>query len=99
MHFILEEEFPVFCSHITPEDSTWRWELEATQVPVTVGRVRIEPGDWVVGDDDGVVVVPHGLAESVLVEAEEKAATESEIRAAVRAGTSPLEAYERYGTF
>ncbi|MGI8862375.1 MAG: RraA family protein [Gaiellaceae bacterium] len=99
VHFLLEEEFPVFCSHITPEDSTWRWELEATQVPVTVGRVRIEPGDWVVGDDDGVVVVPHGLAESVLVEAEEKAATESEIRAAVRAGTSPLEAYERYGTF
>ncbi len=39
------------------------------------------------------------FAESVLVEAEEKAATESEIRAAVRAGTSPLEAYERYGTF
>lgn len=40
-----------------------------------------------------MVVVPRGLAESVLAEAEEKAATESEIHAAVRAGTSPLEAY------
>ena len=89
----------MFCGHITPEDSTWRWELEATQVPITVGTVRIEPGDWVVGDDDGVVVVPHALAESVLAEAEEKAATESEIRVAVRDGMSPLEAYERYGTF
>jgi len=99
VRFIIEEDFPVFCSHITPEDSTWRWELEATQIPVTVGRVRIEPGDWVVGDDDGVVVVPHALAETVLAEAEEKAATESEIRTAVRDGSSPLEAYERYGTF
>jgi regulator of RNase E activity RraA len=99
VRFILELGFPVFCSHVTPEDSTWRWELEATQVPVTIGRVRVEPGDWVVGDDDGVVVVPQGIAESVLAEAEEKAATESEIRAAVRDGLPPLEAYERYGTF
>jgi len=97
--FILDEGFPVFSRFVTPEDSTWRWELEATQVPVTIGRVRIEPGDWIVGDDDGVVAVPHAIAESVLAEAEAKAATESEIRAAVRDGMAPLEAYERFGTF
>ena len=97
--FIAGEGFPVFARFVTPEDSTWRWELEATQVPVTIGRVRIEPGDWIVGDDDGVVAVPHALAGSVLAEAEAKAATESEIRAAVRDGMSPLEAYERFGTF
>jgi 4-hydroxy-4-methyl-2-oxoglutarate aldolase len=89
----------VFCRYVTPEDSTWRWELEATQVPVTIGGVGIEPGDWIVGDDDGVVVVPQAIAEEVLVEAEQKAATESEIRTAIREGTLPLEAYERYGTF
>jgi 4-hydroxy-4-methyl-2-oxoglutarate aldolase len=99
VRFILDEGFPVFCRFVTPEDSTWRWELEATQVPVTIGHVRIEPGDWVVGDDDGVVVVPASIAEAVLSEAEEKAATEGEIRVAVREGTPPLEAYERYGTF
>lgn len=99
VRFILDEGFPVFARFVTPEDSTWRWELEATQVPVVIGRVRVEPGDWVVGDDDGVVVVPADVAEEVLAEAEEKAATESEIRAAVRAGMQPLEAYERYGTF
>jgi regulator of RNase E activity RraA len=99
VRFIRDEGFPVFCRFVTPEDSTWRWELEATQVPITIGRVRVEPGDWVVGDDDGVVVVPQAVAEDVLAEAEAKASTESEIRVAVRAGMPPLEAYERYGTF
>ena len=97
--FIREEGFPVFTRFVTPEDSTWRWELEATQVPVTIGRVRVEPGDWIVGDDDGVVVVPHAVAEDVLTEAEQKTATESEIRVAVREGMPPLAAYERFGTF
>jgi len=99
VRFILDEGFPVFSRFVTPEDSTWRWSLDATQVPVTIGRVRIEPGDWIVGDDDGVVVVPQAIAEAVLTEAEEKAATESEIRVAVRDGMPPLEAYERFGTF
>jgi len=99
VRFILDEGFPVFCRFVTPEDSTWRWELEATQVPVRIGGVQIEPGDWVVADDDGVVVVPEAIDGDVLSEAEEKARTESEIRAAVRDGMSPLEAYETFGTF
>ena len=49
--------------------------------------------------DDGVIVVPSAIADGVLAEAEQKAATESQIRVAVRDGLSPLEAYERYGTF
>ena len=55
--------FPVFARFVTPEDSTWRWEVTATRVPVTIGPVRVEPGDWVVGDEDGVVVVPAAGAE------------------------------------
>jgi 3-hexulose-6-phosphate synthase/6-phospho-3-hexuloisomerase len=68
-------------------------------VSIMVAGQTVRPGDWVVGDDDGVVVVPQTIAEDVLVEAERKAATESEIRVAVRDGMQPLEAYERYGTF
>ena len=56
-------------------------------------------GDWVVADRDGIVVVPALIAEDVIAEAEGKAATENAIRTAVRAGTTPLDAYERYGTF
>ena len=99
VRFILETGFPVFCSHVAPDDSTYRWQLEETQVVIEIGKVRVAPGDWIVGDEDGVVVVPRDLAEDVLAEAEQKAATESEVRAAVRDGMPPLEAYERFGTF
>lgn len=97
--FIRGEGFPVFARHVTPEDSTWRWQVTTTQTPITIGSVRIEPGDWMVGDDDGVVVVPHAIADEVLVAAEQKAGAENRIRDAVRAGMTPLEAYERFGTF
>lgn len=97
--FIRDEGFPVFTRFVTPEDSTWRWRVAATQVPIIVGTVQVEPGDWVVGDDDGVVVVPQAVVEEILEAAERKAGTENEIRAAVRAGVSPLAAYERHGTF
>ena len=88
--------FPVFARFVTPEDSTWRWEVTATQEPITIGTVRVEPGDWVVGDEDGVVVVPATVAEDVLTAAEAKVGTENLVRDAVRDGMTPLEAYERY---
>jgi 4-hydroxy-4-methyl-2-oxoglutarate aldolase len=99
VRLIEEEGFPVFTRFVTPEDSTWRWEVTATQQPITIGTVRIRPGEWVVGDEDGVVVVPVDIAADVLAAAEAKVGTESAIRVAVREGTTPLEAYERYGTF
>jgi 4-hydroxy-4-methyl-2-oxoglutarate aldolase len=97
--FIAKTGFPVFSRYVTPEDSTWRWELTATNEPVTIGRVEIAPGDWIVADEDGVIAVPAGIAEEVLAAAEGKAAAETTIRSAVRDGMSPLEAYEKYGTF
>jgi regulator of RNase E activity RraA len=99
VRLIEEEGFPVFTRFVTPEDSTWRWEVTATQQPITIGTARIEPGDWVVGDDDGVVVVPLDIAPDVLEAAEAKVGTESAIRVAVRDGMAPLDAFERFGTF
>jgi 4-hydroxy-4-methyl-2-oxoglutarate aldolase len=97
--YILDSGFPVFCRYTTPQDCVPRWELTATNVAVTIGEVRIEPGDWIVADSDGIVSVPAASADEVLAEAEAKVSTESEIRIAVRDGVLPLEAYRRYGTF
>jgi regulator of RNase E activity RraA len=98
--YILREGFPVFSRYVTPQDCVPRWEVLAHgDVTVVVGGVRVAPGDWIVGDLDGLVVVPGAEVMDVLAEAEAKVATENEIRDAVRAGTSPLDAYERFGTF
>jgi 4-hydroxy-4-methyl-2-oxoglutarate aldolase len=77
-----------------------RWERVAHgDVTIFVGDVRVAPGDWIVGDRDGLVVVPGEQVEQIVAEAEEKVATENEIRDSVRQGMLPLDAYERYGTF
>jgi 4-hydroxy-4-methyl-2-oxoglutarate aldolase len=98
--YILREDFPVFARYVTPQDCVPRWELLAHGgVTIIVGGVRVAPGDWSVGDRDGLVIVPGESVQEILGEAEEKVATENEIRMSVRRGTLPLEAYERYGTF
>lgn len=96
---ILGQEFPVFCRYTTPADAVPRWRIEHWNTPVTIGPVRVEPGDYVVADRDGIVVIPAALLDEVLDKAEEVVATENEIREAVREGVSPLEAYDRYGIF
>jgi 4-hydroxy-4-methyl-2-oxoglutarate aldolase len=97
---IVSADFPVFCRFTTPQDSTGRWELVAHgDVVLEIGGVRVARGDWIVADRDGIVVIPRSVVDDVITAAEEKAATEDAIRAAVRAGTAPLDAYERYGTF
>ena len=96
---IVDADFPVFSRFTTPQDSTGRWEVVGHgDVVLEIGGVRITRGDWIVADRDGIVVIPRGVVEDVITAAEEKAATENEIRAAVRDGTTPLDAYERYGT-
>jgi 4-hydroxy-4-methyl-2-oxoglutarate aldolase len=98
--FILQEGYPVFSRYVTPQDCVVRWELLAHgDVTVVVGGVQVSPGDWIVGDRDGIVVIPGDQVHQILREAEQKVATENEIRDAVRSGTLPLEAYERFGTF
>ena len=97
--YILREKFPVFCRYRTPLDSLPRWLAVEWGRPVTIGDVRVAPGDVVVGDLDGVAVVPQHLAVPVLLECEGLLDTENKVRDAVRRGMAPLAAYEKFGVF
>ena len=59
-------DFPVFARSISPGTTLGRFKTLASQIPAMVGGILIHPGDIVVGDMDGVVVVPLAHAEAVL---------------------------------
>ena len=90
-HDLLEMAFPTYCRFVTPVLSHGRFEIEAHNVPISVSgqveeRVRVEPGDFVLGDDDGVVFIPRPLLEEVLSYSEAAEKAEGQIRAALEAG-------------
>ena len=64
---------------------------------ITIGEVRIARGDYIVGDADGVVVIPQSVIAEVLERAERLVRSESEIRAAILAGEEPESAFDRFG--
>jgi len=97
--FIIGEDFPVFAAFTTPQDSVPRWEPTGWGHTIEIEGVTVATGDYVLGDADGVVVVPAALRDEVLTRAAEVADTENDVRAAVRAGMAPLAAYERFGKF
>jgi regulator of RNase E activity RraA len=96
---VLEQGFPVFCSFLTPSDIVERWIPDRYGEPIAIGDVTIESGDYLLGDRDGVVIVPHAHASEVIARTEDVVATESEMRRALVAGMDPIDAFNRYGKF
>jgi regulator of RNase E activity RraA len=89
--------FPLFGCGTVPYDLGGRLEVVGHGESVEVDGVLVEPGALVVGDEDGVVVVPPDVEAEVVAAAREKGVREDEFRAAVAAGTLPSQAYERFG--
>ena len=92
----LELGYPVYSRESWMRTGKDRVQVEATQVPVTIGNVRVCPGDLVRGDADGVVVIPQAHEDKVLASAEEIQTAEDAIRASVRGGMSLREAREKH---
>jgi 4-hydroxy-4-methyl-2-oxoglutarate aldolase len=97
--FIEKLRFPVFCRYFTPRDIVGSWLTESLGEPITIGDVRINDGDYVVADRDGVVIIPGNAAEQVASTVEQVMATENLVRKAIRQGVGPQEAYLQYGKF
>jgi len=97
--YILKMKFPVFGKFYMPASSVSRFELKELQVPIRVGEICILPGDFILGDVDGIVVIPAALTEEILLEAEEKMRNEAGMRRALRRGMPLKEVNKKYGAF
>ncbi|MCI0702018.1 MAG: RraA family protein [Planctomycetia bacterium] len=89
--------FPVFHVGFHPADSLGRLDVVAHNVPISCAGVMVNPGDLVLADHDGVVVVPASAAEEALRLAEEKVSGENLVRKALAAGMTTTEAFKKFG--
>jgi regulator of RNase E activity RraA len=96
--------FPVFARFVTPTRVEGRWSHTAFEVPVRLpgqgGRdVVVEPGDLVIADPDGVVIVPRGIAARAIADSEEVMLIEGRMREELLAGIDREEVYRRHDRF
>jgi 4-hydroxy-4-methyl-2-oxoglutarate aldolase len=82
-----EYDFPVFARSVTSRTARGRIVEMATNVPITVGDLTVNPGDFVVADGSGVVFIASANVERVLEAAEAVVARERAMVAALREGT------------
>lgn len=93
----LQLKYPIFSRDHWMRTGKDRVQVEAVQVTVNIGQARVQPGDLLRGDTDGVVAIPAAHEEAVLAAAEEIHAAEMHIRDAVRAGKRLDEARRELG--
>lgn len=87
IQFSLDCGYPIFCRSRSMRTGRDRVQLEAIDVPVTIGQARVRPGDILRGDADGVVAIPASAEEDVLRVAEEIVLAEQRIWEAVESGS------------
>ncbi|NCX67298.1 MAG: RraA family protein, partial [Burkholderiaceae bacterium] len=91
-----------FARYKTSVQSIGRWKVNACQVPVYMrghdgGNVIVRPGDFILADEDGAIVIPVEHVHTVLVEAERLTEIEKNIRKEIANGLTLAEALKKYG--
>lgn len=94
---ILELNFPTFSYGRYAQDQRPRGKVVDFRCSIEIGGVRVEPGDIVFGDMDGVCVIPRAAEEEAFRRALEKARGEKKVAVAIRNGMSAAEAWEKFG--
>ena len=94
---IQELGFPTFCRGLSPYDSLGRMDGKEYDVPIECGGIRVNSGDLIFGDVDGIVVVPQEIVEDVVEKAWEKVQGENTVREELRAGAGVEATFKKYG--
>ena len=92
-------KFPVFAKFKSAASCVGRWDAVECQVKIEIGETAINPGDFVFGDVDGVVIVPKDITLDVLAAAEKTHQRERGMRAELSQGISIGDAFTKYGSF
>ena len=90
-------DFPLFYRGRNPKTSKGRCEINECQIPVIMDGVTINPGDWIFGDIDGVVIIPKDIVEEVIDDALKTIEKEDEVRDRLVNGSSLQQAYADIG--
>jgi 4-hydroxy-4-methyl-2-oxoglutarate aldolase len=93
---------PVVSRYRTPAQGIGRWQVNASQVPVQVRGaltpwIRVEPGDVIVGDADGVIAIPQGFLVEVTAKMTEWTQSDTRAREEILQGLPLLDALQKYG--
>lgn len=94
---IEEIGFPVFAAGIKPVDSMGRGVVTAYNLPVECGEVLVQPGDFVFGDRDGIIVVPREMVKQTIELAADKVRRENSTRAELVDGAYLRDVFAKYG--
>ena len=94
---ILELNFPCFSYGRYAQDQGPRGKVIDYRVPIEMEGVRINPGDIIFGDLDGVLVIPKEVETEVIQKAYEKATGEKMVAEAIRGGMSTVESFAKHG--
>jgi 4-hydroxy-4-methyl-2-oxoglutarate aldolase len=97
--FIRRLGFPVWYRYATPSDIVGCWLPEGLGEPIVIDKVTIRTGDFLLADDDGVVVIPVDRAPGIIEETEAVIGRENLVRKAILEGKNPQDAYLTYRKF
>ena len=94
---ILKLKYPIFSLGTYAQDQGVRGKVLDYRIPIEWDGIRINPGDIIYGDRDGVLVVPAKLVEEAFTGAIEKARGEKVVQKALQRGMSTVDAFKKYG--
>ena len=94
---IYKTDIPVFSYGPYAQDQAPRGRVIDYRVPIEMNGVRIDPGDIIIGDIDGVCVVPQNHEQEIIIRALDKARGEKAVRNAIKGGMSAVEAWNKHG--
>ncbi|MDW5377702.1 RraA family protein [Halomonas sp. HP20-15] len=94
---ILSTPFPVFSYGSYGQDQGPRGKVIDYRVPIEIEGVRVDPGDLLFGDVDGVVVIPQAIEKETVARALQKGDAEDRVRNAILEGMSTVEAFRTFG--